>query len=226
MRVLGVSTTTHDKNSTGRIVLGRALMLCKQAGHEVKYIDANKLHIVKNLSCYSEGGKHCADPTSGPYRCWAHENSVKDPDKFGGVDEMPQIYDGLEWADAIVWSTSVRWMSHTALFQTIIERMNTLENRQVVYNEPNPLKGKTTGVIVTGHHYMAQQVASRCLETLGFFGFTVNPESMFTWQRTLDMNHEQVGDNNKFIREHLDSTAGRIQLRNFLLSCEVNLGQG
>jgi len=221
MKVLGVSTTTHESHSTSRMALGRALMNCAASGHEIKYIDANKLHIVKNLSCYGDGGKHCADPKSGPYRCWAHENSVKDPDKFGGVDEMPQIYDGIQWADAVIWSTSVRWMSHTALFQSIIERLNTLENRQTVFNEPNPLKGKTTGVIVTGQHYQAQQVGARCLETLKFFGFSVSPESVFSWQKTNDMNLEQAdnSNNNAAFMQYLNSAAGIQQMRNFLKVC-------
>jgi multimeric flavodoxin WrbA len=221
MKVLGISTTTHEKNSTSRIALGRALMICKQLGHEVKYIDANRIHIVKNLSCYGDGGKHCADPKSGPYRCWAHENSVKDPDKFGGVDEMPQIYDGLQWADAVIWSTSARWLSHTALMQTIIERLNTLENRRTVYGEPNPVMGKNCGVIVTGQHYMTQQIAIRCLEVFEFIGFTANPEAVFTWQKTMDADLEQVGNNNADIKQFLDSTAGKMQLRNFLMSCGV-----
>lgn len=225
MKVLGISTTTHEKNSTSRIVLGRALMICRELGHEIRYVDANRLHIVKNLSCYGDGGKHCADPNSGPYRCWAHENSLKDPDKFGGVDEMPKIYDGIEWADAVLWSTSMRWLSHTALMQTIIERLNTLENRRTVYNEKNPLDGKSCGVIVTGQHYMAQQVGNRCLDTFRFIGFAANPDAAFTWQRTLDANFEQVGDNNKEIREFLNSTAGKVQLRNFLASSGVSHGQ-
>ena len=196
-------------------------MISKQLGHEVKYIDANKLHIVKNLSCYAGGGKHCADPKAGQYRCWAHENSVKDPDKFGGTDEMPQIYDGIEWADVVLWSTSARWLSHTAIMQNVIERLNTIENRQTVYGEPNPILGKKCGIIVTGQHYMTAQIAARCLDTFQFIGFTVNPEAIFTWQRTMNADIEQVGDNNKELKTFLDSTSGKVQLRNFLLDCGV-----
>ena len=48
---------------------------------------------------------------------------------------MRWIYDGIEESDIIIFSTATRWMSHSALMQTIIERMNTLENRSSGYGE-------------------------------------------------------------------------------------------
>ncbi len=163
--------------------------------HDVEFIDANQLHIVKNLSCYSNGGKNCAHPDAGPYRCWAHKSSQEDPDKYGGVDQMPIIYDGISRADIVVFATSVRWGTHSALLQTVIERMNTLENRSSVYGERNPLTGKRCGVIVTGQHWKSQDVASHLIEVFSSFGFIAETPGSLSWQNVDDMYVEQEGNN-------------------------------
>lgn len=195
MKVLLISTTTNEKRSSSRAVCSLLEKVFTASKHEVKYIDANKLHIVKNLSCYSDGGRQCGDPEAGPYRCWAQVHGEEEPEKYGGRDQMPVIYDGLAWADVVVFATSVRWGSHTALMQTIIERMNTLENRHTVYGEPNPLKGKRCGVVVTGQHWKSQDVASRLVEVFSLYGFTTSSSSVLAWQRTEDMNEEQLDNN-------------------------------
>ncbi len=203
MKILIISTTTNENKSTSRLLASLVAKLSRKLEHQVKVIDANKIHIVKNLSCYANGGKGCASPKSGPYRCWAHLNSAKDPKKYGGKDEMPKIYDGLEWADVVVFATSVRWGSHTALLQTIIERMNTLENRSTVYGEPNPLNGKRCGVIVTGQHWKAKEVAARLLEIFYLYGFTTNAQSMLYWQNSQDMDEEQEKNNTGILNDEL-----------------------
>ena len=195
MRVLIVSTTTNERRSSSRYLCAAVGRLFREARHDVEIIDANKLHIVKNLSCYSDGGRQCGDPEAGPYRCWAHKHAEKEPEKYGGRDEMPRIYDALSRADAVVWATSVRWGSHSALLQTIIERMNTIENRHSVYGERNPLTGKRCGVIVTGQHWKAQDVASRLVEVFGLYGFTTYPSDVLSWQHSSDMDEEQLDNN-------------------------------
>lgn len=195
MKILLISTTTNERRSSSRAALAMLEKLLSRGGHEIQFLDANKLHIVKNLSCYADGGRQCADPESGPYRCWAHKHAEEEPEKYGGKDEMPRIYDGLTWADAVVWSTSVRWGSHSALLQTIIERMNTLENRHSVYGEPNPLKGKRCGVIVTGQHWKSAEAASRLIEVFDLYGFSTSSSCVLSWQHSADMN-EELEDNN------------------------------
>ena len=195
MKVLLISTTTNERRSSSRAALSMVERAAAYRGHEVKSIDANEIHIVKNLSCYADGGEQCGDPQSGPYRCWAHKHAEEEPEKYGGKDEMPKIYDGISWADAVVWGTSVRWGSHTALLQTIIERMNTLENRHTVYGEPNPLHGKRCGIVVTGQHWKSAEVASRLIEVFGLYGFSTSPSCVMSWQNSADMN-EELADNN------------------------------
>lgn len=221
MRVLGIATSTNfgpkgDELGTSATVLKEILDLLKGQGHEVETIYATKLHIVPNLGCYSTGGKGCADPKSGPYRCWAHHHSMEEPEKYGGEDQMSIVYEGLEWADVVIFATGVRWGSHTATLQTIIERMNTLENRHSVYGEANPLSGKKCGVIVTGQHWLSQRVAEQLLDALGQLGFHAPREAMFTWQRSNCMRIEQVGSNVPPVKAYLKSPEGEHQTSSFV----------
>ena len=213
MKVLFISTTTHSKNSTSKMVLEKLMGLFRERNHDVDYIDANQLHIVQNQSCYSDGGKNCASPEAGKYRCWAHKISHDKPSEYGGKDEMGIIYDALDWCDLVVWGTSVRWGSHSALMQKIIERINTLEVRQTVYGEKNPLENKKCGVVVTGQHYKAQQVADHLITQFGWIGFSVDQSYVFTWQKSQDIHLEQETNNNGTLRDYLKSEEGRNQLK-------------
>ena len=198
-------------------MLEAVLKVAAHRGHDVTLLDAAKLHVVQNLSCYAGGGRNCAHPDAGPYRCWAHKNSLEDPDKYGGEDEMPALYDGIDGADVVVWATSTRWMSHSAVLQRVIERMNTLENRASVYGEANPLAGKRAGVLVAGQHYEGQKVAAHLQDVFARFGFTVPPDAQMVWQRTLDLTLEQGdGSNRPHVALHLVSPTGRGQVSRYL----------
>ena len=220
MKILIVSTTTHRDKSTSKMVLSRLSDELNKK-HDIDFIDANDLHIVPNLSCYSSGGKNCASKDAGKYRCWAHKLSHENPDEYKGKDEMNIIYDALSWCDLVIWGTSVRWGSHSALMQKIIERMNTLENQQTVYGEKNPLADKKCGVVVTGQHYKAQQVAEHLITQFGWFGFNVDPSYMLTWQKSQDIHQEQEDDNNDPLEAYLKSKEGKVQVENFLSFMEI-----
>lgn len=217
MKIIGISTTTNEDKSSSKYLLKHVLSRIEQEGHDVDFIDANKLHIVKNLSCYTSGKESCAHPDSGKYRCWAHKNSHDDPEKFGGKDEMGEIYDAIESADVILFATSTRWMSHSALLQTIIERMNTLENRHSSYGEKNPLKDKICGVIVTGLHYQVQRVGSHVQEVMRTLGMQSPINGILAWQRTMDMSFEHPDNDLKYARDHflLDDDGAR-QVKSFV----------
>jgi multimeric flavodoxin WrbA len=210
-RLLAISTTTHDvKLSTSVAMLNAVIVRARQVepGLEVKAINANDLHIVKNLSCYANGKRDCANPESGQYRCWAQYESAKDPAKFGGVDQMPVIYDGLAWADTVLWGTSTRWGSHSALMQTILERMDTLENRAASWGERNPLCGKKAGVVVAGLHWKTGDVASHLMQVLGWYGFTVEPEAHLVWQRSNNPCFEHNGPDKPSVERWLRTSEG------------------
>lgn len=224
MRILGISTTSHTPNedhptpSTSVLALQYFLKVCNEIdGVETRYIDAHKLHIVENMSCYSSDKWNCGGKDAGPYRCWAHKLSVEDPEAHGGVDEMPLIYDGIMWADAIIVATSVRWMNHSAVLQKVIERLNTFENRHSVYGEPNPVAGKKAGFIVAGAHYQTQEVGARLVEVFEQLGFTTESGyGVVTWQRYQNRNHEQEGSNTPHIWRYLQSEDGATQIDTLL----------
>ena len=196
MKILVLHTSTHKPKESTSAAMAREVVLRILREHpeaEVRWVDAASLHIVENLSCYAGGERNCGDPKSGPYRCWAHHNSVKDPRKYGGVDQMPVIYDGLAWCDIALFTTSVRWGSHTAVMQRVIERMNTLTGRATTWGEAEPLAGKRVGVIVGGFNWRSRRVGIRLaevLEELGV-GFEVPEEGILTWQLESDPYVEQ-----------------------------------
>jgi len=217
-RVLIIQTTTHDPAVSTSWAMGwEAAKWFKKVSPDVdiRVIDANKLHIVQNLSCYASGGRNCGDPKSGPYRCWAHFSSMEDPAKYGGVDEMPVIYDGLAWADTVIFATSTRWGSHSALCQKIIERMDTLENRGAFWKEGYPLAGKRAGVIVGGLHWKTGAVAQHLLEVLKWFRFEVSPQAALAWQFTRDVNYEQTAPLKPNVQAWLKSPEGNLALSEF-----------
>ena len=220
MKILIVSTTTHRDKSTSKMVLSKLSDELNKK-HDIDFIDANDLHIVPNLSCYSSGGKNCASKDAGKYRCWAHKLSHENPDEYKGKDEMNIIYDALDWCDLVIWGTSVRWGSHSALMQKIIERINTLEVRQTVYGEKNPLEGKKCGVVVTGQHYKAQSVVEHLITQFGWIGFDTDPSYAFTWQKSQDIHLEQEDDNNDPLEAYLKSKEGKVQVENFLSFMEI-----
>jgi multimeric flavodoxin WrbA len=224
MKAFLISTTTHKfKESASGLLLLAIERALRARGVKTFIVDASELHIVQNLSCYAGGGQNCAAKQAGKYRCWAHYNSVKDPEKFGGVDQMSVIYDGIEWADMVIFATSTRWMSHSALLQKIIERMNTLENRASVYGESNPLNEKTCGVVVTGQHYQSQNVASHLLDVFRTMGFDAGYDAAFVWQKTSDMMEEQDNQSNRpDVLEYLASSDGAIQISSFLEALGVD----
>jgi multimeric flavodoxin WrbA len=216
-KVALISTTTHDYRASTSVAMLSAVgaWLHDRASAEVRLVDASQLHIVRNLSCYASGAKDCGHPKAGPYRCWAHYESLKDPAKYGGVDEMPVIYDTLAWADIVVWGTSVRWGSHSALMQKIIERMDTLENRCATYGEPNPLRGKVAGVVVAGLHWKAKSTAKHLTEVFSAYGFAVPLDAALWWQRTADPCFEHPDLDLPYVEHWLASLDGAAAVDRF-----------
>ncbi len=214
-KILLIGTTSNSRDSSSWEILSYLADTLK-GENTIKIIDANELHIVQNLSCYSSKGRDCAHPDSGPYRCWAQHHSEKEPEKYGGKDEMPIIYDALEWCDIVIWGTSTRWGSHSAILQNIIERMNNLENRHTVYGEKNPLNGKRAATIATGQHWKTDSVVEHLQTVWNLYGFEAEPEWVFSWQKTQDMDEEQVGPNNGAVEKFLQSKIGKDKIQNFL----------
>ncbi len=212
-RILVLHTSTHapEKSSSAALTeaaLARLIEISPTV--EVRWVDAAALNIAPNLSCYADGKKNCADPKAGPYRCWAHATSK-------GTDQMPVVYDGLAWCDTAIFTTSTRWGSHTAVMQSVIERMNTLENRAVSYGERYPLHGKRLGVITTGLHWHAARVAKNLHETLGWFGFATQPDgsNVLAWQRSRDPFFEHPDNDRPYVERWELTSAGHAAVTRF-----------
>lgn len=210
MNILLISTTTHTTKSTSKRLLEVLNHIFTTNGHSTRLIDAAQLHIVNNLSCYASGKFNCASFDAGQYRCWAHKLSHDNPENYGGADEMGLIYDNIAWADIVIFATSVRWESHSAVLQKVIERLTTIQNRHVVYNEPNSLLGKKCGVVVTGHNAKAQSVASHLLEVFQWIGFHTEFFYQVVWQKTQNLHSE------------VPMTTDLPALNNFLKTADAN----
>lgn len=133
---------------------------------------------------------------------------------------MPVIYDGLAWCDIALFTTSVRWGSHTAVMQRVIERMNTLTGRTTTWGEAEPLAGKRVGVIVGGFNWRSRQVGIRLAEILQELGvgFEVPEEGILTWQLESDPYVEQEEAIRPEAIDWLRSPAGIGKVRAFVHS--------
>lgn len=155
----------------------------------ITIIDASKLKIhfcegnVSRMEGNNCGVKESAlkdkekNPT-GNHRCWASINN-KD-------DELWKITKPLFEADAIVFFVSVRWGQANAVYQTLIERLNWIENRFTTLQEDNIVKGKDAGIIVVGQNWNGIEVLKTQKEVLEFYGFNTPEELCFNWQYTDD----------------------------------------
>jgi multimeric flavodoxin WrbA len=161
--------------------------------NSVKVIDASKLKIhycegnVSRMEGNNCGVKEAAlkdkekNPT-GDLRCWASINN-KD-------DELWKISKELFEADAIVFFVSVRWGQTNAVYQTLIERLNWIENRHIVLQEENIIKDKVAGIVVIGQNWNGSQVLDIQKKVLKFYGFEIPEELSFSWQYTDDALEE------------------------------------
>ena len=218
-RILAIHTSTHPPEVSSSAALTKAALERITSAYplaDVRWVDAAKLTITKNLSCYANGKTHCGDKSSGPYRCWANYQSTKDPGKYGR-DEMPIIYDNLAWADTILFSTSTRWGTHSAVAQNVIERMNTLENRGSSLGEPYPMRGKRIGVIASGLHWKTWRTAKELLETLRWWGFATSPgdDGILAWQRSDDPFFEHPDSDTPYAQKWLLSQKGMWAVEKF-----------
>lgn len=58
MKIIGISTTTNEDKSSSRYLLKHTLSSLEQDGHDTKFIDANKLHIVKTFLAMLQERNH------------------------------------------------------------------------------------------------------------------------------------------------------------------------
>lgn len=160
---------------------------------KIKILDVSKLKIhccegnVSNVDGNSCGIKEATlkdkeKNPSGNHRCWASINN-KD-------DELWKVSKELFEADTIVFFVSVRWGQTNSIYQTLIERLNWIENRHTTLEEDNILKGKSAGLVVVGQNWNGTQVLETQKKVLAFYGFEVPEQLTFNWQYTEDAKDE------------------------------------
>jgi len=156
-------------------------------GKNVKVIDVSKLkiHCCEGNVSKAEGNncgvkeatlKDKEKNPSGDHRCWASINN-KD-------DELWKVSKELFEADAVIFFVSVRWGQTNSIYQTLIERLNWIENRHTTLEEDNIIKGKVAGLIVVGQNWNGSQVLDTQKKVLSFYGFEVPEQLTFNWQYT------------------------------------------
>lgn len=99
--------------------------------------------------------------------------------------------------------------------QTIIERMDTLENRGSSWGEAYPMEGKRLGVVAGGLHWKTASVARHLVEVFRWFHFNVPDEAALVWQYTKDVNYEQPGPIRPAVENWLHTVQGQFAVAQF-----------
>ena len=101
MKVVGINTSPREVSNC-KIALEKALEAAEAEGAEIQLIDSNKLNI---SAC------------QGDNYCKAHEG------KCAIDDDMTQIYQAIEEADGIIFSSPVYFFEVNAQMKLIIDRL-------------------------------------------------------------------------------------------------------
>ncbi len=139
-------------------------------------------------------GNHCGvadailkDASKNPggfMKCWASLNNAD--------DELWKISKAIYESDVVVFFGSIRWGSMNHTYQKLLERLTWIENQQSSLGEPNPVKGKSAGLVVLGHNWKGSEVLSQQKEILGMFGFDTPDDLFFNYQWTSDASDESL----------------------------------
>jgi len=161
IRVLGLSTTsmTHDqpRYSTSEDLLAHALASVeRELQSESRLIRFRELQVRECEGFYSKSARACTWPCS-----------ITQMDSH---DQMEQIYEGVvHWADVILVATPIRWGSPASLYSKMVERMNCIQNQEVLTGR-HLLKNKVAAFIVTGGQDNVQAVVGQMLTFFGEIG--------------------------------------------------------
>jgi len=157
IRVLGISTTSmtagHPRYSTSEALLEHAMeATAGYSGCETHLLRIRDLNVRPCEGYYSKSARACT---------WPCSITTMDP-----ADEMEKVYEGVvHWADVILIATPIRWGGASSLYYKMIERMNCIQNQEIIANK-HLLRNKVAGFIITGGQDNVQAVAG---QMLGFF---------------------------------------------------------
>jgi nitrite reductase/ring-hydroxylating ferredoxin subunit/multimeric flavodoxin WrbA len=198
IRILGISTTAmtrrHPRYSTSEDLLLHALANARESGEwecETRLIRLRELSFRACEGFYSKSARACTWP------CSITEMDSK--------DQMDQVYEGVvHWADVIAIATPIRWGGASSLYYRMIERMNCIQNQEVIANR-HLLRNKVVSLIVTGGQDNVQAVVGQLLAFFAELGCQF-PQFPFIahsrgWSAEDMENNEQYVRNSKFLHD-------------------------
>lgn len=195
IKVLGISGSSRQQPemSKSERLLVSALDLAKNLGAETEFMR------LKDLKIYDCEGNYSENPNLCTYPC---QSSMKYED-----DKMQKVYDAILSTDVLILATPIRWNNHSALVQKFIERMNCIENSDIIFGK-KLIKNKVAGLIVIGHVDGIQHVAGNLLNFFSWLGFNSPDVAITSWvgeydeDTTKDWEHIQK---NEYTQEDLEN---------------------
>ncbi len=192
IRILGISTTAmtrkYPRYSTSEDLLLHALANARESGEsgcETQLIRLRELAFRACEGFYSKSARACTWP------CSITEMDSK--------DQMDRVYEGVvHWADVIVIATPIRWGGASSLYYKMIERMNCIQNQEVVANR-HLLRNKVVSLVVTGGQDNVQAVVGQMLAFFAELGCQF-PQFPFV-AHTRGWSAEDMENNEQYVRD-------------------------
>lgn len=192
IRILGISTTAmtrkYPRYSTSEDLLLHALANARESGEgecETQLIRVRDLAFRACEGFYSKSARACTWP------CSITEMDSK--------DQMDRVYEGVvHWADVIVIATPIRWGGASSLYYKMIERMNCIQNQEVVANR-HLLRNKVVSLVVTGGQDNVQAVVGQMLAFFAELGCQF-PQFPFV-AHTRGWSAEDMENNEQYVRD-------------------------
>jgi multimeric flavodoxin WrbA len=195
IKVLGISGSSRQQPemSKSERLLASALDHAKNLGAETEFMR------LKDLKIYDCEGNYSENPTLCTYPC---QSSMKYQD-----DQMQRVYDAILSTDVLILATPIRWNNHSALVQKFVERMNCIENSDILFGK-KLIKNKVASLIVIGHVDGLQHVAGNLLNFFSWLGFISPDVAITSWVGEYDedttKDWEQI-QKNKYTQEDLEN---------------------
>lgn len=195
IKVLGISGSSRQQPgmSKSERLLVSALDHAKNLGAETEFMR------LKDLKIYDCEGNYSENPNLCTYPC---QSSMKYKD-----DQMQRVYDAILRTDVLILATPIRWNNHSALVQKFVERMNCIENSDILFGK-KLIKNKVAGLIVIGHVDGLQHVAGNLLNFFSWLGFNSPDVAITSWVGEYDedttKDWEQI-QKNEYTQEDLEN---------------------
>ncbi len=189
IRVVGISTTImhaeFPRYSTSDDLLKTALSHAKAEGYETSLISLRELSFRHCEGYYSKSAHACT---------WPCSITQMDP-----KDQMERVYEAMvHWADVILVATPIRWGNPSSLYYKMVERLNCVQNQEIIANK-HLVRNKVASFIITGGQDNIQGVVGQMMSFFGELGFQF-PQFPFI-AHSRGWTAEDMENNNKQVRD-------------------------